>query len=73
MVDADNIWAAEKEGEFNAEIVRFSRQAKADASDPGIVLWSLEYWLAYYDFSDEFLESVLEPTLQAVSTRRSPP
>eukprot|EP01043_Picozoa_sp_COSAG02_P034396 COSAG02_NODE_2401_length_8945_cov_4.251752_7_plen_907_part_00 len=49
----------------NQEIMRFNTLASADASDPGIVLWSLDYWLWHHGFSDAFQDEVLEPALHA--------
>eukprot|EP01043_Picozoa_sp_COSAG02_P048207 COSAG02_NODE_4714_length_5064_cov_8.741236_4_plen_719_part_01 len=49
----------------NQEIVRFNTIAAMDASDPDIVLWSLDYWLWHHGFSDAFQKEVLEPALHA--------
>ncbi len=49
----------------NQEIMRFNAIAARDVIDPGIVLWSLDYWLWHHGFSDAFQAEVLEPALHA--------
>ena len=62
---APSVGAPTAEEDLNQEIDLFNAVALEDASDPDIVLWSLEYWLWYHDFSDEFQAQVLEPALHA--------